>query len=50
MQEQPAPSFQDFFRNQVMANADAKAMYEKIAAAGQGAQWSKTKVSSFISS
>ena len=38
LQEQPAPRFQDFLRNSVMANADAKALYEKIAAASQGAQ------------
>ena len=37
LQEQPAPRFQDFFRNSVMANADAKAMYEKVAATSQGA-------------
>lgn len=38
LQEQPAPRFSDFFRNSVMANADSKAMYEKIAATSQGAQ------------
>ena len=32
LQEQPAPRFQDFFRNSVLANADSKQMYEKIAA------------------
>ena len=32
LQEQPAPRFQDFVRNNVLANADSKQMYEKIAA------------------
>jgi hypothetical protein len=35
LQEQPAPRFSDFYRNQVLANADSKQMYEKIAASAQ---------------
>ena len=33
--EQPAPRFSDFYKNQVLANADSKQMYEKIAASAQ---------------
>jgi hypothetical protein len=32
LQENPSPSFGDFFRNQVQTNNDSRQIYEKIAA------------------
>lgn len=35
LQETPVPRFSDFLRNTVMANAEAKNMYERIALSAQ---------------